>query len=421
MKQLQFAMPYYCLGIIISVWMALSSAHAQEAHVFCGNHMGDIEKIEADPRHKAQDSSAIAQLMQDAEIAMGLETFSVVDNPPIPPGGSQNDYYSWAPYWWPDPQSEDGFPYISKDGETNPETEMKSDKPLLRRMAMAVHTLALAYIYTQDHRYAHKAAAFIRRWFLEPQTRMNPNLNYAQCIPGEEKGKPSGIIDTRWLILVVDATVLLDHSGVLTSTEEKELKLWFEEYVDWLLTSKNGQQEAQNKNNHGSWYAAQTACFALYAGKPQLTESIVENSKRFFATQQDSRGRQIHELNRTKSFDYSLYNIHALITLAMIAAQVNVDLWHYTIDDKNLYQAIRFMAESYYSGEKWPYQQISERAITLGYEDGLHFSVYYPYDLYAALRIGYKVYQDPLFLKCMDKISTDHARTHRANLFIQLE
>lgn len=398
----------------------MTYGYTQKALNSCCSYVEDIERIKQSLKEGKQDSLALQQLIKDAELAMELDTFSVVNNSPVPPSGNKNDYYSWGPYVWPNPDTKDGLPYISKDGITNPETDLKSDKPLLRRMTMAVQTLSLAYLYTNDRKYAQKAVALIRGWFLDSGTGMNPNLIYGQAIPGRVEGRSTGIIDTRWYVILINSINLLSQSDALTSKEMLHLKLWFKDYLDWLLTSELGREEAQNENNHGSWYAAQIASFALFTDNIQLTKNIVNNSRRFFESQLDSVGRQIHELGRTKSFDYSLYNIHALITLAMIAEQVNIDLWQYNRDNnKNLYTAIKYMAKFYNSDRKWPYQQISEKAITLNYEDGLNFSVYYPYDLYSALRVGYKVYQDPLFLESMNKIPTDKARAHRSNLIIQ--
>ncbi|WPP51910.1 alginate lyase family protein [Catalinimonas niigatensis] len=416
-------MKSYCfLRIIAFILVIITSGNAQQLSNAWGTYHEDLEKIRTELKQERQDSLAIKQLIRDAELAMGLDTFSVVNNSPIPPSGNKKDYYSWAPYLWPNPDTKDGLPYISKDGKTNPETDMKSDKPQLRRMTMAVQTLGLAYYYTQDKRYAHKAATLLKGWFLDPETGMNPNLNYGQAIPGEVEGRSSGIIDTRWYIILMNSIKLLNNSDALTSMDMLHLKSWFEDYLNWLLTNKMGQEEAQSENNHGTWYAAQIASFALFTDNIQLTKNVVNNSRKFFDSQLDSLGRQIHELRRTKSFDYSLYNIHALINLAMIAEQVDIDLWHYNAESKkNLYNAIRYMADHYYSDKDWPYEQISEKVITLNYENGLDFSVYYPYDLYTALRVGYKVYQDPLFMKSMEKISVDKVKAHRSNLLIYLE
>src|SRR4051794_15482581 len=67
------------------------------------------------------ESPAIAAIRDDAEQAMKVSTLSVTDKQSTPPSGDKHDYMSLAPYWWPDPKSANGLPYIRRDGERNPE------------------------------------------------------------------------------------------------------------------------------------------------------------------------------------------------------------------------------------------------------------------------------------------------------------
>ncbi len=52
--------------------------------------------------------------------------------------GDKHDYYSFPPYWWPDPSKKDGMPYLRKDGETNPAAN--SDATDKKRMNSSVKT-----------------------------------------------------------------------------------------------------------------------------------------------------------------------------------------------------------------------------------------------------------------------------------------
>jgi hypothetical protein len=375
------------------------------------------------PTIGAGEQEAVKQLMADAALAMQVAVVSVTDNAKLTPGKDKHDYYSWAPYLWPNPDTKTGYPYINRDGMTNPETEAKSDKPLLRRMAVAAHTLALAYQYSGESKYAQRSAKLISTWFLDPETKMNPNLNFAQCTPGIEKGSATGIIDSRWFTLVIDAEKILKDTPYFSSQDQKNLKKWFSDYLSWLLNSELGQGEANKINNHATWYAVQTAKYALFTENIPLTRKIITSSKRFFDAQIDSLGRQKFELRRTKSFDYSLYNLHALIALAEIGDQVGVDLWHYNMqagNKKNILESIRYLSDFAGEDPKWPFKQIAPKAIGLGYEDSDHFSVYYPYDLCRALRIGYAVYQDKSLLDILNTLPQDLAQKNRSVLLIPL-
>lgn len=380
----------------------------------------NIKKI-ADEALEQSKVASLKRLIADADLTLKVQALSVTDNPPMPASKDIHDYYSWSPYSWPNPNAKDSLSYITKDGETNPETEKVSDKPLLRKMSVSVHTLALAYHFTKDKRYAQKSAELIRTWFLNPKTKMNPNLNFGQCKPGVEVGTPTGIIDSRWFILVIDAQEMLQGADVFQEAERRELKVWFNTFLNWLLTSEIGKEEGKKKNNHGTWYAAQTAYYALYTGDNQLATKIVSDSKKFFDTQIDSMGRQIYELNRTKSYDYSLYNVHALITLAKVGSKVGIDLWHYNTDNgnsKNILESIKYLAGFVEPGSIWPFKQITDKAISLDVDDGGHFSVYYPYDLYSALLSYYHVYKDASLLNLLRKLSEGVAKENRANLLV---
>ncbi len=81
-------------------------------------------------------------------------------SPPTAPRASQldpHDYYSEAPYWWPDPDNPGG-PYIRKDGQTNP-ARFTANRTALNAMCDAVFSLGAAAFLLDDPRYAQRAAA----------------------------------------------------------------------------------------------------------------------------------------------------------------------------------------------------------------------------------------------------------------------
>lgn len=94
-------------------------------------------------------------------------------------GGDKHDYLSYGPYWWPDPAKKDGLPFIRRDGEIYPDSRNDAtDSIRLHKMAAAVETLALAWHFTREARYADRAALLLKTWFLNPESRMNPHLAY---------------------------------------------------------------------------------------------------------------------------------------------------------------------------------------------------------------------------------------------------
>lgn len=303
----------------------------------------------------------LARLRADADKAMRAKPGSVMDKPLLPPSGNRHDYLSLAPYWWPDPSKPDGLPWINRDGATNPQSREGTDTAALSRMCSDIETLALAYHVTGHEPYAAQAMAIARAWFLDPATKMNPHLEYAQGIPGRNTGRGTGIIDTVRLIAVVRAFGWLDGSPSWTKELDGAMKAWFRAYLDWMLTSKNGLSEARAENNHGSWYLAQAAAYALFVGDKIQARKSAELGRGRIAAQIEPDGRQPLELKRTKSYSYSLFNLDALFTLAEFGHQVDVDLFgHATNDGRSLRAALDYVAPYFNENMKWPGNQISE-------------------------------------------------------------
>ena len=167
---------------------------------------------------------ALEKLKDDAEKALKQSPLSVLDKDATPPSGDKHDYMSVAPYWWPDPSKPDGKPYIRRDGERNPDRKSLGDADALGRMQGAVTTLALARYFTGRDACAEHAARLLRAWFLNEATRMNPNLNYGQAVPGRTDGRGAGIVDTAGLIHLVDAAILLEASAAWTEADRKGLR-----------------------------------------------------------------------------------------------------------------------------------------------------------------------------------------------------
>jgi len=274
--------------------------------------------------------------------------------------GGKHDYFSEGDYWWPNPK-DPGGPYIRRDGYSDP-ANFNSDREALIRLSLQVPALTAAYLMTRDLRYAHHAALHLRAWFLDPATRMNPSLTYAQAIWGITPGRGTGVIDTIHLIEVTRAARFLDKSGVLTPKEVSGVKDWFAEYLNWMETSKNGKDEERAKNNHGSCWVAQAAAFAAFTGN---SESMALCRDRFknalLPTQLAPDGSFPMELRRTKPYSYSLFNLDILAIVCEIASSADKpadDLWQFTLPDGDRYKkAVDFMYPYIQDKSKWPYKQ----------------------------------------------------------------
>lgn len=315
------------------------------------------EKIKADDKDLADPYKKLRRM---AELALNEGPFSVTFKKQLPPSGDKHDYMSLGPYWWPDPSKPDGLPYIRRDGEVNPVIYEYTDKQQLVQMSLSVKLTALAYFLTDDEKYAEYAANILRIWFVDCETKMNPNFNYGQAVPGIADGRPVGIIEARHFTDIIDAIGLIKASKYWDEQTDMKIKDWFEKYFTWVTCGALGKAEAQAPNNHGSWYDVQVASIALFLGKTETAQSIIEDAKlKRIGNHIENDGRQPNELARTRSLSYSAFNLEALFSLAELGNQVNVDLWNYTSPGgASLKKAFDFLLPYFFREKEWPYDQI---------------------------------------------------------------
>ncbi|MGH1557471.1 alginate lyase family protein [Caulobacter segnis] len=270
----------------------------------------------------AKSGPAYQALIARADKALAGPVYSVVDKSRTPPSGDKHDYISMGPYWWPDPAQPNGEPYVRKDGEVNPERDTNAfDAGRMDAMAGAVEALSLAYYFTGKDAYAAKAAQLLRVWFLDPATRMNPSMTYAQGVPGRTPGRAEGVLDTFRLLRVVESIGVLAPSKALSPAEQKGLEAWFGDYAAWMQIAPTGQQERAARNNHGIWYDYQLATFALFARQPDLARSVLAGvGKGRIDPQIEPDGRLPEEPSRTKALHYSYFALEPLVGMAGCSA-----------------------------------------------------------------------------------------------------
>ncbi len=304
---------------------------------------------------------AYAALIQRADAALAGPTYTVVDKTRTPPSGDKHDYISMGPYWWPDPTKPNGEPYVRRDGEFNPERSTNEfDVSDLDAMSASVEALSLAYWFTDDARYATKAAQLLRVWFLDPATRMNPNTKYAQGVPGRTTGRAEGVLDTYRLLRVIEGVGLLAPSKALSVADQKGLERWFADYATWMQTDPNGREEQAAANNHGVWFDYQLAGFSLFARQDAVARQVVaEAGARRIATQVAPNGSLPLELTRTRALHYSYFALEALVGTAQFGRCVGLDLWRYqTVDGRGLHAAFDFLAPYVGREASFPYPEL---------------------------------------------------------------
>jgi hypothetical protein len=303
---------------------------------------------------------AFQGLLKSAERAMTLGPWTVTEKTFIPPSGDRRDYMTLAPFWWPNPETPDGLPYIRRDGERNPSVYEFPERENLRDMSQTVLHLGLAYYFTGEQRYATRATEIIRVWFLDTELGMNPNLNFGQAIRGRNTGRGAGIIDTRFLLKVVNGAMLLRGSEAWTTEKDQQLQAWFSEYLDWLDNSEIGRQENRALNNHGTYFEAQRVSFAIFTGQYDRARDIIQNSaKARIFYQQTEEGRQPLEAVRTLSLHYYTFNLAAMFQLAIMSDKLGIELFNYVDGQgRSIARYMDFITPFYTQEKEWRWPQI---------------------------------------------------------------
>ncbi len=271
--------------------------------------------------------------------------------------GTIHDFYSEGDYWWPDEKNPDG-PYIRKDGYTNP-ANFTAHRESLIRFSQISGALASAYVLTKDVKYAKQLVLHLQAWFINQDTKMTPNLLYAQAIKGVATGRGIGIIDTVHLVEVTKAIIAIENSGALSKADLAAIKSWFSDYLNWITTHEYGISERDNGNNHSVCWTMQVAAFAALI-KDEKTMDFCRN---FYKTtllqnQMEKDGSFPLELKRTKPYGYSLFNLDAMSSICQILSTKKDNLFTYTTKDgKNIKLGMEFMFPYIENKSLWPYQQ----------------------------------------------------------------
>jgi beta-galactosidase len=295
------------------------------------------------------------RILKAADAALQLQPIAITQFRAKLSEGGPNDFYSNADYFWPDPTKPDGLPYINRDGESNPDNFWQH-RMAMRNLRDAVAALAAAYKISGEDRYVAKAVELLRVFFLDSKTRMNPNLRYAQAIPGKTPGRSWGIIDGLHLIEIPPAIDAMKGSPAFPPEILAGLEKWFGEMTDWMLTSKNGKTEAAAKNNHSVAFWLQIASFSHFTGdKERLAECRRQFKEVFVPNQMALDGSFPLELKRTKPYGYSIFQLDNMATLCQVLSSPGNDLWKFELPDgRGIRKAMEFLYPFLADKSKWP-------------------------------------------------------------------
>ncbi len=293
-------------------------------------------------------------VMAEASWALQQQPITVTAQSSSRSAGGIHDFFSEGDYWWPDSTNRQG-PYIQRDGLTNPDNFVVHRQAMIR-FSRVMGALASAYVVIRNEMYVRQAFRHLNAWFVDPTTRMNPSLLYAQAIKGRFTGRGIGIIDTIHLMEVAQALRVMERARSADKQSVAAIRNWFADYLTWLTTHPYGKDEMNAKNNHGTCWVMQVAAFARLTGNDSLMNVCRNRYKTvLLPDQMAADGSFPQELRRTKPYGYSLFNLDAMTMICQILSTPADNLWTYqTTDGRGIKQGISYLYPFVENKANWP-------------------------------------------------------------------
>jgi len=308
------------------------------------------------------ETNALATITKLADAALTAGPWSVMDKKSTV-SKDKHDYYSLATYYWPNPSTSDGCPYIHKDGQWGPTVATTGDLTAWANTWQAIENLTLAWWYTGKDAYATRAELFIRTWFLDSATKMNPNMNFGQVVPCTTSGgRKEGILEMSQAITqVMDGLAILNTGAPgWTAADQSGMNAWLTSYLNWSLTSSLGKGETAATNNHGTWKDLQDAAIEYYLGQTSAAKTLVTKVRNVrIGAQIDSSGKQAMEMSRTRPWHYVNYNLQGLIRVAELGKKLGVNLWSFTASGGgSIAKAVDFLIPYGTKAKAWTFSDL---------------------------------------------------------------
>lgn len=270
----------------------------------------------------------------------------------------KHNYQSLSIYMWPDSANPDG-PYLYKDGIMNPDLKNYDGDNIGKFMERLV-LYSIAYYFTDSLKYMQAYNEQLSTWFLDKDTYMYPNFDYAQFAPGwwDGKGAFGGIIDAYVFIDVIESIELMNSLNCIDDETYQALRIWFSDFQDWLLTSDNGKKESKVADNHSIAYMTLLARMAYFTGDVKLANAIHKKISRLIFRQIDKNGQQPLELQRTCAWFYSIYNLQHIMDYCVMTNSIGAKF--YDRNKQRIDAAFDYLIRFIGKRKDFPYQELRD-------------------------------------------------------------
>jgi hypothetical protein len=354
------------LTFIVLLFFATSNVDSRVLDI---NRLWNVENLAYAKAHITEYSTVIANCIETGERYASMEPLSVV-NKRKSFAPDSHYYCSMSPYYWPVTSSSGKVVYKYRDGQGNPEAR-DYNQWTLTDLSNRLQGMALAFFFTGNDRLFDCFVKQLDVWFINPDTKMYPNFDYAQVIPGQngDKGTSTGIIEARPLTSIIESICLLDSCRSIGSRRRNNIKRWFVLFLDWMQSSDLCQRNYKANNNIGTSFNVTLLRIALFVNSQKIVDNLIGSFPNRVNKQINANGMQPLELSRSSAFTYSTYNLWFIVefcTIASSAGHVSV----YEKCERRLKAATNYLAQFNGKEENFPYKQnngfvASEKALNI--------------------------------------------------------
>ncbi|KAJ1554349.1 hypothetical protein HK096_003970 [Nowakowskiella sp. JEL0078] len=267
------------------------------------------------------------------------------------PGNSFHDYFSLPPYWFPDNHGN----WTRLDGLVNPAVASIPDKAMWGNLTLRIDELFVAYTTTAKTDYIDQIVRMVDLWFVNPDTRMNPHLRFAQYLAGfsESAELGRGLIDLRFLPLVVSP--MLEVRRLQSNVVTQGFENWLGDYEEWLDADPGATHIAEDISNTAIWLALQRVAALVYLGRDDdARDKVIYAHNVYMKAIDHSTGLFPRESARVLSLHYNMFMCEAVLRLKLWATRVGVEFNVSTIQI-----TLSMIARAVVEPRSWPFSMNS--------------------------------------------------------------
>lgn len=149
----------------------------------------------------------------------------------------------------------------------------------------------------------------------------------------------------------------MKKNELIKQEDIKKIKDWFSTLLDWMTKSKNGIEERDAKNNHGTCWVMQVAEYAKLVGDKKSLDYCRERFKTILLPNQlGIDGSFPLEIARTKPYSYSIFNLDVMTMVCQILTNAEENLFYFTLPDgRSIKTGIEFVFPFVADKSKWSY------------------------------------------------------------------